>query len=101
MYHRTVCKNATLVLSEKDKRDVCTITKEMIKPDAYKNYQHYQKYKEPFEIYLSHMHEIIHIQHYETTETAVPPYMEDDKTLIVKPKSKSILELFSKVKKYN
>jgi hypothetical protein len=99
MYHRTVCKNSTLILTEKDKKDVCTITKEMIKPDAYKNYINYHKYKEPFEQYLTHMHEIIHIHNYTTSETTVPPYMENDKTLIVKPKSKSILELFSKVKK--
>jgi hypothetical protein len=99
MYHRTVCKNSTILLTENDKKEVCIITKEMIKPDAYKNYIHYQKYKEPFEQYLIHMHEIIHIQNYKTTETTVPPYMEDDKTLLVKPKSKSIIELFSKVKK--
>ena len=99
MYHRMVCKNAVLVLTDTDKKEVCSITKEMIKPDACKNYVHYQKYKEPFEIYLTHMHELIHIQNYKTTETSVPPYMEDDKTLLVKPKSKSILDLFSKVKK--
>jgi hypothetical protein len=101
MYHRTVCKNATLILTEKDKKEACTITKEMIKPDAFKNYIHYHKYKEPFEAYLTQVHEIVHIQQYETTDTKVPPYMEDDKTLLVKAKdkSKSILELFSKVKK--
>jgi hypothetical protein len=94
-----VCKNATIVLTENDKKEICSITKEMIKPDAYKNYIHYQKYKDPFEQYLTHMHEIIHIQNYTNTETSVPPYMEDDKTLLVKLKSKSIQELFSKVKK--
>ena len=99
MYHRTVCKHSTMILNEKDKKDICLITKEMIKPDAFKQYQHYEKFKEPFETYLSHMHEIIHINHYELGEPIVPPYREDDKTLIVKPKSKSILELFSKVKK--
>lgn len=99
MYHRMVCKNATLVLSEKDKKEVCSIIQEMIKPDASKHYIHYLKYKEPFELYLTHMHELMHIQHYESTEISVPPYMEDDKTLLVKAKSKSILELFSKVKK--
>ncbi len=99
MYHKTVCKNSTLLLTEKDKKEVCIIIKEMIKPEASRHYQHYHKYQEPFEIFLSQMHEIIHIQHYETTEATVPPFIEDDKTLIVKPKSKSILELFSKVKK--
>ena len=99
MYHRTVCKNALLTINEKDKKDICLITKEMIKPDASKQYLHYEKFREPFESYLSHMHEIIHIQNYTNTETSVPPYMEDDKTLLVKPKSKSIQELFSKVKK--
>ena len=99
MYHRTVCKNSTLLLTDKDKKEVCAIIKEMIKPDSCKNYQHYQRYQEPFEHLLTHIHEIIHIQQYETTEATVPPFIEDDKTLLVKPKSKSILELFSKVKK--
>lgn len=99
MYHKMVCKNATLDLTENDKKEICVITKEMIKPEASKHFQHYHKYKEPFEAYLNHMHEIIHIQNYTNTETSVPPYMEDDKTLLVKAKSKSILELFSKVKK--
>ena len=41
MYHKTVCKHATMILNEKEKKDICLITKEMIKPDAYKHYQHY------------------------------------------------------------
>lgn len=99
MYHKTVCKNHTLILTEKDIQDACGIIKEMTKPGACKKYSHYSRYKEAFELFIHHVHEINHIQHYEVTEPIVPPFMEDDKTLLVKPKSKSILELFSKVKK--
>jgi len=99
MYHRTVCKNQSLPLSEKDVQEVYTIIKEMIKPGANKKYPYYNRYKESFELYVSHLHELKNIQHYELIEPTVPPFMEDDKTLLVKPKSKSILELFSKVKK--
>lgn len=99
MYHRTVCKNPSLTLSEKDIQDVVSILKEMIKPGSIKKYAHYTKYQEPFEHCLQHIHEINHIENYKTTDVSVPPFIEDDKTLLVKPKSKSILELFSKVKK--
>jgi hypothetical protein len=99
MYHRTVCKNHTLTLTENDVQDAQLIVKEMIKPNAYKKYSHYNRYKEAFDQFIHHVHELKNIQHYETTEPTVPPFMEDDKTLLVKPKSKSILELFSKVKK--
>jgi len=99
MYHRTVCKNHTLTLTEKDIQEVHLIIKEMIKSGAYKRYSHYDRYKEVFEQCVLQIHEINRIQHYETMEPTVPLFMEDDKTLLVKPKSKSILELFSKVKK--
>lgn len=99
MYHKTMCKNATLTLTEKDIQDAHQIVKEMIKPGASKKYSHYERYKDAFEVFLHQVHEIKHIQHYEATEPIVPPFIEDDKTLLVKPKSKSIVELFSKVKK--
>jgi len=99
MYHRTICKNSTLSLSEKDVQEVYLILKEMLKPGASKKYVHYNKYKESFDLFIHHLHEVNHIQHYETMVPTVPPFMEDDKTLLVKPKSKSILDLFSKVKK--
>lgn len=99
MYHRIICKNPTLILTEKDKKEACEILKEMIKPDASKNYIHYDKYQEPFDLILIQIHELTHIQHYSVQEVTLPPFIEDDKTLLVKPKSKSILELFSKVKK--
>jgi hypothetical protein len=99
MYHRTICKNPSLTLSEKDVQEACLILKEMIKSGASKKYSHYPRYKEAFELFILHVHEINHIQHYQTSDPIVPPFMEDDKTLLVKPKSKSILELFSKVKK--
>lgn len=99
MYHRTICKNPSLTLTEKDVQEACLILKEMIKSGACKRYSHYPRYKEAFELFILHVHEINHIQHYQTSDPVVPPFMEDDKTLLVKPKSKSILELFSKVKK--
>ena len=99
MYHKTVCKNHTISLTEKDIQEACIIIKEMTKPNASKKYSHYSRYKEAFELCINHVHEIKHIQHYEPTEPTVPPFIENDKTLLVKAKSKSILELFSKVKK--
>lgn len=99
MYHKTVCKTHTITLSEKDIQEAQHIIKEMIKTGASKKYSHYDRYKEAFDFFLHQIHDIKHIQHYETTEPNVPPFIEDDKTLLVKPKSKSILELFSKVKK--
>lgn len=99
MYHRTVCKNSSLILCEKDIQEAQTILKEMLKPSASKKYPHYSQYKDAFDLFILHIHEVKNIQYYESQAPTVPPFMEDDKTLLVKPKSKSILELFSKVKK--
>jgi hypothetical protein len=99
MYHRTVCKNHTLILSDKEIQDAILIVKEMIKPGGSRKFQNYDRYKDALDLFLLHIHELTHIHHYDQKEPTVPPFMEDDKTLLVKPKSKSILELFSKVKK--
>jgi len=99
MFHKTVCKNSTLILTEKDKREAYIILQEMIKPDACKKYIHYTKYQDALDHFLTQIHEITHIQNYHISETTVPPFMEDDKTLLLKEKAKSIVELFSKVKK--
>jgi hypothetical protein len=99
MYHKTICKNSSLTLSEKDLQEAQTIMKEMLKPGASKKYAKYSQYKDAFDLFTLHIHEVKNIQHYESQEPTVPPFMEHDKTLLVKPKSKSILELFSKVKK--
>lgn len=99
MHHRMLCKNPTIDLTEQDKKEVCLILKEMIKPNACKTYSHYAKYQEPFDALVSLIHEINHIQDYLPPENSVPPFIEEDKTLVVKPKTASIVELFSKVKK--
>ena len=99
MHHRTLCKNSTIVLTEQDKKEVCLILKEMIKPDASNKYTNYKTYQQPFEELLLHIHEIINITHYPPPENTSPPFIEEDKTLLMKPKSLSIVDLFSKVKK--
>ena len=67
MYHRTVCKNPTLVLQDKDIQEAQQILKEMIKPGASKKYIHYQRYKEALDQCIHQLHELKHIQHYEAT----------------------------------
>lgn len=99
MHHRILCKNSSVVLTDQDKKDVCLILKEMIKPDSCKKYIHYTKYKDPFDAFIIQIHEINHIENYPAPDNSVPPFIEEDKTLVVKPKTVSILELFSKVKK--
>jgi hypothetical protein len=99
MHHRILCKDPSLVLTEQDKKEVYLILKEMIKPGAYKQYIHYSKYQEPFDALVIQIHEINHIQDYPAPDNSVPPFIEEDKTLVVKPKTTSIVELFSKVKK--
>jgi hypothetical protein len=99
MLHRMICKHPSLVLTEQDKKEVCLILKEMIKPDASKTYIHYTKYQEPFDVLVLQIHEINHIQNYPAPDNTTPPFIEEDKTLVVKPKAMSIVELFTKVKK--
>ena len=99
MYHRTICNHPDIELTEKDRKEVYDILKLMMKSGASTHYANYARYQEPFEQCLQQIHEITHIQQYEPVHDGVPPFIEDDKTLLVKPKSKSILELFSKVKK--
>ena len=83
MHHQMICKNTTLVLTDQDKKEVKLIVKEMIKPDASKQYTHYEKYKEPFDAFMRQIHEINHIENYRITDTEVPPFIEDDKTLLL------------------
>lgn len=99
MFHKTVCRKSSLLLTEKDKKEAYKIIEEMLKPEAHRKYSHYLKYQEAFESFLTQLHEINHIQNYQCSEIVVPPFMENDKTLLLKEKSKSIVELFSKVKK--
>lgn len=99
MHHRMICKNAEIVLTDQDKKEVYAILKEMIKPDAPKKYKPYSTYQEPFDVLVSQIHELNHIEHYPAPDNTVPPFIEEDKTLVVKPKSISIVELFSKVNK--
>lgn len=98
MYHQTLCPDR-LILTEKDRKEAHAILTAMIKPGASTHYAHYERYRDLVEQCIQQIHEITHIEQYETTHEGNPPYMEQDKTLLVKPKSKSILELFSHVKK--
>jgi hypothetical protein len=97
MHHRILCKHPT-VLTEQNKKEVLLILKEMIKPDAPKKYEHYSKYQDLLDALILQIHEINHIENYPAPDNSVPPFIEEDKTLVVKPKTTSILELFSKVK---
>ena len=99
MYHRTLCVDPRLVLTEKDRKEAHAILTAMMKPGASTHYAPYEKYHTLVEQCIQQIHEITHIEHYEITHEGTPPYMEMDKTLVVKPKSKTILELFSTVKK--
>jgi hypothetical protein len=99
MHHRILCKDPFVELTDQDKKEVHLILKEMIKPNACKNYIHYSKYQEPFDALVLQIHEINHIQNYPPQDNSVPPFIEEDKTLVMKPKTTTILELFSKVKK--
>ncbi len=98
MYHQTLCTDR-VVLTEKDRKEACTILASMIKPGASTHYAQYERYRDLVETCIQHIHEITHIEHYETTHTGNPPYMELDKTLVVKPRNKTILEMFNAVKK--
>jgi hypothetical protein len=99
MYHRTLCADPSLNMTEKDRKEACSILTAMIKPGASTHYAPYEKYRELVEGCIQQIHEITHIQHYEIKNIEVPPYTEMDKTLLIKPKSKTIVDLFSKVKK--
>jgi len=98
MYHQTLCPDR-LILTEKDRKEAHAILAAMIKPGASTHYTHYDRYRDLVEQCIQHIHEITYIEQYETKNEGNPPYMEQDKTLLVKPKSKSILELFSHVNK--
>jgi hypothetical protein len=92
MYHQTLCADR-LILSEKDKKEACSILTAMIKPGASTHYAHYERYREVVDACLQQIHEITHIEQYEPMNTGNPPYIELDKTLVVKPRT--ILELFA------
>ncbi len=89
---------------EYNKNEVITVFHSMIQTNASTKYPMYHLYEEPFYKFANEVTQISKIiNHIQDTTFPDPPFMEDDKKILVKPKSKTntITEMFNKINKSN
>jgi hypothetical protein len=90
------------IKEEYNKNEVITVFHSMLQPNASIKYSLYHLYEEPFHKFASDITKITKIMNYSCDTTLPdPPFMEDDKKILLKPKLKSITisEMFNKVNK--
>lgn len=97
--------NVSSVVKEKyNKNEVITIFHSMIQANASTKFPLYHLYEEPFENFAIEITKISKIiNHINDPTLPDPPFMEDDKKILLKSKSKSIsiTEMFNKINKLN
>ncbi len=87
---------------EYNKNEVITVFHSMIQANASTKYPMYHLYEESFYKFANDITKINKIiTHTHDVTLPEPPYMEDDKKILVKPKTKSttITEMFHKINK--
>jgi hypothetical protein len=110
MYYELIInknKNVSTNLKEKEeynKNEVITVFHSMIQANASTKYPMYQLYEESFYKFATDITKISKIiNHKDDNNVPEPVYMEEDKKILVKPKTKttSITEMFHKINKTN
>ncbi len=85
-----------------NKNEVITVFHSMIQSNASTKYEMYHLYEDSFNKFANDVTKISRIiQHTHDTTLPEPVYLEDDRQILVKPKSKtaSISEMFHKINK--
>jgi len=103
MYYDTICKSVKKEYTKEDihynHKDIIFIFNKMIAPDAETKYPDYPLYKDIFQTFAFDIMEKNKIQNYKEQQHVFQPFEENDKKLLIKPKSRSIMDMFSKVEK--
>jgi len=103
MYYSTICKNSKKEYTKEDitynKKDIIYIFNKMIADDAETKYPEYESYKSIFQTFAFDIIEKNNILNYKSQTHTFQPFIENDKKLLVRPKSKTIIDMFSKIEK--
>jgi hypothetical protein len=106
-YELIINKNVSSILKENEeynKNEVITVFHSMVQKNASTKYPFYHLYEEPFHKFATDITKISKIINHKFEDIIPdPPFMEDDKKILVKPKTKttSITEMFNKINKTN
>jgi hypothetical protein len=103
MYYDTICKTVKKEYTKEDihynRKDIIFIFNKMIAPDAETKYQDYALYKDIFQTFAFDIMEKNSILNHKEKGHVFQPFEENDKKLLIRPKSRSIIDMFSKVEK--
>ena len=100
-----ICKNTEKEYTKEDiyynRKEIIFIFNKMIAEDAETKYPDYDLYKDIFQTFAFDIIEKNNISNFKTQDTSFIPFIENDKKLLVRPKSKtrSVIDMFSKVEK--
>ena len=78
----------------RNSHEIITIFNSMIQPNASTKFNLYNLYKEPFENFAYESLQINRVLNHHV-ELTLPEYKEEDRKILVKPKPKSVVELFN------
>jgi len=103
MYYSTICKTSKKEYTKEDitynKKDIIFIFNKMIADEAETKYPDYETYKAIFQTFAFDIIEKNNILNYKFQEHVSQPFVENDKKLLLRPKNKTIMDMFSKVEK--
>jgi hypothetical protein len=103
MYYDTICKNIQKEYTKEDihynRKEIIFIFNKMIAADAETKYPDYELYKDIFHTFAFDIIEKNNILNFKTQGHTFQPFIENDKKLLVRPKSKTVIDMFSKVEK--
>ena len=102
MINKNISSNYVIPKEEYDRNEVITIFHSMIHPNASTKFPLYHLYEDTFNDFTSNITKINKIINHKTEIDIIEPiFMEEDKQILVKPKTKttSITEMFNKINK--
>jgi len=98
-----LCKNSNKEYTKEDivynRKEIIYIFNKMIADDAESKYPDYELYKDIFHTFALDIIEKNNILNYKSQTHTFQPFIENDKKLLVRPKSKTIIDMFSKIEK--
>jgi hypothetical protein len=71
----------------------------MLKENAEQEYEYYSLYKDTFETFAYDIIDSIQLMETKQDESLTPAFMEEDKYLLIRPKQKTIIDIFQTVNK--
>jgi hypothetical protein len=100
--NKNISTNYVIPKEEYNRNEIITVFHSMIQPNASTKYPLYHLYEDSFNQFTTNITKISKIINHKTEiDITNPIFMEEDKQILVKPKTKttSITEMFNKINK--